>query len=180
MLFKSPRDKQQISVLARQVNPGHVQEFMKSYEKATKRPHGYLMLDLKPIIDDQHRLKSNVLPEENIAGQQNLDHYIRKRSYQQPPSPMINWNRTYRPKKTPLVNKTRTAIFESDRMNNLPSSTLCTTRINRWSKLCKHRFWHQMKRVPFTLMNYTVSNHSKINVKINLALKSSQNNQLSK
>ena len=67
-LFKSPRDKQQISVLARQVNPGHVQEFMKSYEKATKRPHGYLMLDLKPIIDDQHRLKSNVLPEENIAG----------------------------------------------------------------------------------------------------------------
>ena len=85
MLLKSPRDKQQVSILARQVKPGHVQEFMKSYEKATKRPHGYLMLDLKPIIDDQHRLKSNVLPEENIAGQQNLDHYIRKRSYQQQP-----------------------------------------------------------------------------------------------
>ena len=31
VLFKSFRDKQQISVLARQVNPGHVQEFMKSY-----------------------------------------------------------------------------------------------------------------------------------------------------
>ena len=53
VLFKSPRDKQQISVLARQVNPGHVQEFMKSYEEATKRPHGYLMLDLKPTTDDQ-------------------------------------------------------------------------------------------------------------------------------
>ena len=53
MLFKSPRDKQHISVLARQVNPGHVQEFMKSYEEATKRPHGYLMLDLKPTTDDQ-------------------------------------------------------------------------------------------------------------------------------
>ena len=72
VLFKSPRDKQQILVLARQVNPGHVQEFMKSYEEATKRPHGYLMLDLKPTTDDQHRLKSNVLPEENIVGQQNL------------------------------------------------------------------------------------------------------------
>ena len=84
VLFKSPRDKQQISVLARQVNPGHVQEFMKSYEEATKRPHGYLMLDLKPTTDDQHRLKTNVLPEENITGQQNLDHYTRKRSYQQP------------------------------------------------------------------------------------------------
>ena len=85
VLFKSPRDKQQISVLARQVNPGHVQEFMKSYEEATKRPHGYLMLDLKPTTDDQHRLTQNVLPDENIAGQQNLDHYTRKRSYQQQP-----------------------------------------------------------------------------------------------
>ena len=48
VLFKSPRDKQQISMLARQVNHGKVQEFMRSYEDATRRPHGYLMLDLKP------------------------------------------------------------------------------------------------------------------------------------
>ena len=41
VLFKSPRDKQQISILARQVNPGRVQEFMKSYEKATSRADGY-------------------------------------------------------------------------------------------------------------------------------------------
>ena len=78
-------EKQQVSILARQVNPGHVQEYMKSCEEATKRPHGYFMLDLKPTTVDQHRLKSNVLPDENIAGQQNLDHYTRKRSYQQPP-----------------------------------------------------------------------------------------------
>ena len=44
--LKSPRDKQQISFLARQINLGHVQEFMKSYEDATNRTHGYLMLDL--------------------------------------------------------------------------------------------------------------------------------------
>ena len=64
VLFKSPRDKQQISMLARQINPGKVQEFMKSYEDATSRPHGYLMLDLKPTTDDQQRLKTNVLPGE--------------------------------------------------------------------------------------------------------------------
>ena len=58
---------------------------MKSYLEATKRPHGYLMLDLKPTTDDQHRLESNVLHEENIADQQNLDHYTRKHSCQQPP-----------------------------------------------------------------------------------------------
>ena len=67
------------------LNPGHVHEFMKSYEEATKHPHGYLMLDLNTTTDDQHRLKTNVLPEENITGRQNMDHYTRKRSYQQPP-----------------------------------------------------------------------------------------------
>jgi hypothetical protein len=64
VLFKSPRDKQQISMLARQINPGRVQEFMRSYEDATSRPHGYLMLDLKPTTDDQQRLKTNELPGE--------------------------------------------------------------------------------------------------------------------
>jgi hypothetical protein len=34
VLFKSPREKQQISILARQINPGKVQEFMRSYEDA--------------------------------------------------------------------------------------------------------------------------------------------------
>ena len=60
VLFKSPRDKQQISMLARQINPGKVQEFMRSYENASSRTHGYLMLDLKPTTDDQQRLKTNI------------------------------------------------------------------------------------------------------------------------
>ncbi len=64
MLFKSPRDKQQVSILARQVNPGKIQKFMAAYEEATSRPHGYLMLDLNPTTDDQQRLKTNVLPGE--------------------------------------------------------------------------------------------------------------------
>ena len=81
VLFKSPRDKQQISMLARQVYPGRVQELMRSYEHATSRPHGYLMLDLKPTTDDQQRLKTNILPGEADA----LVEYVRKKSYQQPP-----------------------------------------------------------------------------------------------
>jgi hypothetical protein len=52
VLFKSPRVKQQISMLARPVNPGKVQEFMRTYEDATSRPHGYLMLDLKPTTTE--------------------------------------------------------------------------------------------------------------------------------
>ena len=52
VLFKSPRDKQQISMLARQVNRGRVRELMRSYEDATSRPHGHLMLDLKPTTSN--------------------------------------------------------------------------------------------------------------------------------
>jgi hypothetical protein len=78
VLFKSPRDKQQISMLARQINPGRVQEFMRSYEDATNRPHGYLMLDLKPTTSDQDRLKTNILPGE-------IAKFLHKQSYHQPP-----------------------------------------------------------------------------------------------
>ena len=78
VLFKSPRDKQQISMLARQINPGRVQEFMRSYEDATSRPHGYLMLDLKPTTGDQQRFKTNILPGE-------IAKFLQKQSYRQPP-----------------------------------------------------------------------------------------------
>jgi hypothetical protein len=78
VLFKSPRDKQQMSMLAIQVNPGKVQVFMRSYEDATRRPHGYLMLNLKPTTDDQQRLKANVLPGE-------IAKFLHKQSYRQPP-----------------------------------------------------------------------------------------------
>jgi hypothetical protein len=78
VLFKSLRYKQQISIFARQVNPGKVQEFMRSYEDATSRPHGYLMLNLKPTTDDQQRLKTNVLPGE-------IAKFLHKQSYRKPP-----------------------------------------------------------------------------------------------
>ena len=82
VLFELPGDRQQISILARQVNLGRVQEFMKSYEKATSRAHGYLMLDLKPTVDDEERLKTNILPGETSA----LEQYVRKKSYRHPPN----------------------------------------------------------------------------------------------
>jgi hypothetical protein len=78
VLFKSPRDKQQMFMLARQINPGRVSEFMRSFEDATSRPQGYLILDLKPTTDDQQRLQMNILPGE-------IAKFIQKQSYRQPP-----------------------------------------------------------------------------------------------
>ena len=42
------------------------------------------MLDLKPATDDQHRPNTNVLTEENGV-QPNLNKYILKQPYRQPP-----------------------------------------------------------------------------------------------
>jgi hypothetical protein len=65
-------------MLARQVNPGLLQEFMMSYEYATRLPHGYLMLYFKPTTDDQQRLKTNVLPGK-------IAKFLHKQSYRRPP-----------------------------------------------------------------------------------------------
>ena len=64
VLFKSPRDKQQIMVLARQLYPRKTDNFLNSYEEATKRCYGYLFVDLKPYTSDDQRLKTNILPQE--------------------------------------------------------------------------------------------------------------------
>jgi hypothetical protein len=113
VLFKSPRDKQQIYMLARQVNPGKVQEFMRSYEDATSRPHGYLMLDLKPTIDDQDRLKTNVLPGE-------IAKFIQKQSYRQPPLVNVMYDAEHRMKEimvAPQLSVVEKSKLYSDQQN---------------------------------------------------------------
>ena len=174
VLFKSLRDKQQISVLARQVNPGHVQEFMKSYEEATKRPHGYLMLDLKPTTDDQHRLKSNVLREENIVGQQNLDHYTRKRSYQQQPiaDDQHQLKSNVPPKENTIGQQNLHRYIQKRSYEQSPMLNAMYNSDQQMKQIVQAPFLTpDEKSTLYSLMNYTVSNHSKINSKMNSALK---------
>ena len=115
VLFKSPRDKQQISMLARQINPGKVQEFMRSYEDATSRPHGYLMLDLKPTTDDQKRLKTNVLPGE-------IAKFIQKQSYRQPPLVNAMYDAEQRMKE----------IMDAPQLSAVEKSKLYSDQLNRF------------------------------------------------
>jgi hypothetical protein len=117
MLFKSPRYKQQISMLARQVNPGKVQEFMKSYEDATSRPHGFLMLDLKPTTDDQQRLKTNVLPGE-------IAKILHQQSYRQPPLVNAMYDAEQRMKEimdAPQLSAVEKSLLYSDQLNRFPT-----------------------------------------------------------
>ena len=64
ILFKNPRDSQQIATLARQMYPGKSQFMIEAYQDATKKPHGYLFIDLKPNTNEQLRIRSGILPED--------------------------------------------------------------------------------------------------------------------
>jgi len=64
VLFKSPRDKQQIAVLARQMYPTRAKYFIERYEKATRVAHGYLFVDLKQSTDENDRLIQDIFNDQ--------------------------------------------------------------------------------------------------------------------
>ena len=63
-IFKNVRDKSQFSNLAKQVMPRNTKFLNWAYDDATKEPHTYLMLDLRPNTDEQHRVRTRILPHE--------------------------------------------------------------------------------------------------------------------
>lgn len=64
-IFKNPRDKMQISTLARQLFPENFKYLLESYTDATSKPYSYISIDLKPNTDDRLRLRTRLTPEEN-------------------------------------------------------------------------------------------------------------------
>lgn len=60
--FKNPRDKTQITYLARQVSPEDPKFVQDAYKDATQKAHGYLLIDLKQNTDDWYRFKTNIFP----------------------------------------------------------------------------------------------------------------------
>ena len=76
ILFKNPRDHLQIATLARQMYPGRSQFLIEAFEDATKVPHGYLIIDLKPETEDQLRIRTGILPSDRVVV------YVQKESVQ--------------------------------------------------------------------------------------------------
>jgi len=63
--FKNPRDRAQITHLARQVYPNDPRFIVDSYADATHTPHGYLLLDLKQSTPDELRVRTCVFPDDS-------------------------------------------------------------------------------------------------------------------
>ena len=64
IIFKNPRDRSQITHLAKQTHPGNVKFLQQSYIDATSEPHSYVVIDLKMSSPEQIRIRSNVFPGE--------------------------------------------------------------------------------------------------------------------
>jgi hypothetical protein len=64
VLFKSPRDNSQIRHLAYQMYPNNSTFLTKCFYDATKKPHGYLLLDLKQSTPEKCRVRANIFNED--------------------------------------------------------------------------------------------------------------------
>lgn len=64
ILFKNPRDRLQISTLARQMYPGQSQFLIEAFQNATQEAYGYLLIDLKPTTNELHRIRTGILPND--------------------------------------------------------------------------------------------------------------------
>ena len=74
VVFKNPRDKSQIIHLAKQICPGEVNYAKEAFALATRKPHGYLLVDLKQSTLDALRFRGRIFPEEE------REVYVRKKS----------------------------------------------------------------------------------------------------
>lgn len=64
-LFKNRRDLNQITCLGRQLYPRNHKFFQEVYADATRKPFTYLLIDLKNETDEEHRLRTQILPNQN-------------------------------------------------------------------------------------------------------------------
>ena len=53
VIFKNPRDRSQITHLAKQMYPGKTNYVQQAFELATAKPHGYLLVDIFPGENQQ-------------------------------------------------------------------------------------------------------------------------------
>ena len=64
VLFKNLTDVSQNMALAHQMYPRRMQFFLEAFARATVRPHGYMVMDMKQNTPDILRLKIFIFPGE--------------------------------------------------------------------------------------------------------------------
>lgn len=64
VVFPNPRDMGMVMTLGRQIYPLNTKFLPDAFAQATKKPFGYLFIDLKPGTDAKFRLREGIFPDE--------------------------------------------------------------------------------------------------------------------
>ena len=64
VLFKNPRDKAQVSHLARQMFPRKPKILQEAFDDATADPYSYLLMDFRQDTPENLRLRTKIFPGE--------------------------------------------------------------------------------------------------------------------
>jgi hypothetical protein len=64
VLFKNLTDVSQIMALVHQMYPRRTKFFLEAFARATTRPHGYMVIDMKQNTPDILRLRTSIFPGE--------------------------------------------------------------------------------------------------------------------
>lgn len=67
VLMRNVRDRSQISILARQLEPDNTKYIMDSYKDATEKPYSYLLIDFCQTTPNDRRLVSCIFPGETLV-----------------------------------------------------------------------------------------------------------------
>ena len=63
VLYKTPRDRNQVAILGRQMYPAKWKAFLEAFEHATQKPYTYLVVDLLPDTPEEYRLRGNIFAD---------------------------------------------------------------------------------------------------------------------
>lgn len=75
VLFNNPVDRQQVMTLARQMYPENPQHLLRHFKKATSKPYGYLLIDLKPTTSEHLRMRRDILSSIKPNKTEHVPHY---------------------------------------------------------------------------------------------------------
>jgi hypothetical protein len=67
VFFNNPRDRNQFSHFARQVEPNNTKFILEAFRDATSRPYGYLLFECTQHCDEDKRIRTDIFP-----GQKNI------------------------------------------------------------------------------------------------------------
>lgn len=67
IIFKSPRGRDQIACLGRQVCPNNIKFFKEAVENAHLDPHSYLLLDMTQTCHEDLRYRTKIFPDDNAT-----------------------------------------------------------------------------------------------------------------